>query len=234
MSTSPHDAPAVLPFPGAAIALYAIDPSAWTAIDARVSIVIADAPIADEISRTITNFSDLLAVCQQWDATTFPGLVSHAAQVALFGSNVAKTLTQLSSDLSGLVPSDPVPASIQFIYTTQFAAFADTGAALLALLVPLQTQTAAFVAQNQTTDAGLSELLPPDWSSVGGSIGTLETALGDVQGAWTGIVSDLGTLSNGTIVITTAALLAADVASAIAAWTALSIEASAFSAIPAN
>lgn len=217
-------------FPGGTglIPPYAVPASDWIVISDRVAVTIEAQNIAPEIEKYIPNYPDLLQVCTTWRSVTWSGLIAQAVNTELFGNNAARVLGQMASDLSGVKPGDPVPASVSFIITVQFQALAHTAGEQATTASGIAGQVAAFVSANRVTDAALEKLPLDGWPSIAGPIGSLETATADIQTAWGAIASQLQAAAGGQLKITTAALLASNLSTAITSWQALAKAAGAF------
>lgn len=223
----------IIPRPGSAGRLFTIGPEAWSAIDARVAVVIDDRAIAAEISRIVPNYAWLLEASLQWRSSTFPGLVAEAAQVAMFAGQAAQTLSDLAASLRGLRPGDPLPAPVRFIVTVQFGALAETAVGLRSIIDRLGAAIDAFVRQNREADKALQAVvapLGPGWRSLAGPIATLEGATAQVRAGWATIAATLTRAAAGKVALTSATLLALDIRAAITAWSGLEREAAAFAA----
>jgi hypothetical protein len=207
---------------------YAVPASDWIVIGDRVAVTIEAQNIAPEIEKYIPNYPDLLQVCTTWRSATWSGLIAQAVNTELFANDAAKVLGQLASDLSGVKPDDPVPASVSFIVTVQFQALARTAGEQGTTASGLAGQIAAFVSANRAADAALEKLPLDGWSSIAGPIGSLEAATADIQTAWGAIASQLQAAAGGQLKITTAALLASNLSTAIMSWQALAKAAGAF------
>ena len=213
---------------------YAVPASDWIVISDRVAVTIEAQNIAPEIEKYIPNYPDLLQVCTTWRSTTWSGLIAQAVSTEIFGNDAAKVLGQLSSDLSGVKPGDPVPASVSFIITVQFQALALTAGQQDTTVSGLAGQIAAFVSANRAADASLEELPLDGWSPIAGPIGSLDAATTDIQTAWGAIASQLQAAAGGQLKITTAGLLASNLSTAITSWQALAKAAGAFVAMASN
>ncbi len=213
---------------------FAVPASDWIVINDRVAVTIEAQNIAPEIEKYIPNYPDLLQVCTTWRSATWSGLIAQAVSTEVFGNDAAKVLGQLSSDLSGVKPDDPVPASVSFIITVQFQALAHTAGERGTTASGLTGQIAAFVSANRAADAALEKLPLDGWSSIAGPVGSLETATADIQTAWGAIVSQLQAAAGGQLKITTAGLLASNLSTAITSWQALAKAAGAFVAMASN
>ena len=207
---------------------YAVPASDWIVISDRVAVTIEAQNIAPEIEKYIPNYPDLLQVCTTWRSATWSGLIAQAVSTELFGNDAAKVLGQLASDLSGVKPGDPVPASVSFIITVQFQALALTAGQQDTTASGLAGQIAAFVSANRAADASLEKLPLDGWSPIAGPIGSLDAATTDIQTAWGAIASQLQAAAGGQLKITTAGLLASNLGTAITSWQALAKAAGAF------
>jgi hypothetical protein len=212
---------------------YAVPASDWVAINNRVAGVIKLQDIAAQIELLIPTYPDLLEVCTTWQSATWSGLITQALNTELFGNDAAKVLGQLSSDLSGVTPGDPVPASVSFIIAVQFQALAQTAGQQGATASGLADQIAAFVSANRTADAEVEQTLD-GWFPLSGPIGSLETAMADIQTAWGAIASQLQAAAGGQLKITTAGLLASNLGTAITSWKALAEAAGVFVSMASN
>ncbi len=213
---------------------YAVPASDWIVINDRVAVTIEAQNIAPEIEKYIPNYPDLLRVCTTWRSATWSGLIAQAVSTELFANDAAKVLGQLSSDLSGVKPGDPVPASVSFIITVQFQALALTAGQQDTTASGLAGQIAAFVSANRAADASLEKLPLDGWSPIAGPIGSLDAATTDIQTAWGAIASQLQAAAGGQLKITTAGLLASNLSTAIMSWQALAKAAGAFVAMASN
>jgi hypothetical protein len=213
---------------------YAVPASDWVVINDRVAIAVEAQNIASEIEKYIPNYPDLLRVCTKWRSATWSGLIAQAVDTELFANNAATVLGQLSCDLSGLKPDDPVPASVSFIITVQFQAMAQTAGQQGTTASGLVNQIAAFVSANRAADASLEKLPLDGWSSIAGPIGALETATADIQTAWGAIASQLQAAAGGQMKITTAGLLASNLSTAITSWKELAKAAGDFVSMASN
>jgi len=224
----------VLPEGSGLIPPYAVPASDWIVINDRVAVTIEAQNIASEIEEYIPNYPDLLQVCTTWRSATWSGLIAQAVNTELFGNDAAEVLGKLGSDLSGLKPDDPVPASVSFIITVQFQALAQTAGQQGTTASGLAGQIAAFVSANRAADASLEKLPLDGWSPIAGPISSLETATADIQTAWSAIASQLRTAAGGQVEITTADLLASNLSTAITSWQALANAAGAFVSMASN
>jgi len=224
----------VLPEGSGLIPPYAVPASDWIVINDRVAVTIEAQNIASEIEEYIPNYPDLLQVCTTWRSATWSGLIAQAVNTELFGNDAAEVLGKLGSDLSGLKPDDPVPASVSFIITVQFQALAQTAGQQGTTASGLAGQMAAFVSANRAADASLEKLPLDGWSPIAGPISSLETATADIQTAWSAIASQLRTAAGGQVEITTADLLASNLSTAITSWQALANAAGAFVSMASN
>jgi hypothetical protein len=215
---------------------YAVPASDWVAINNRVAGVIKlseDQDLEAQIKLLIPIYPDLLEVCTSWQSATWSGLIAQAVNTELFGNDAAKVLGQLSSDLSGVTPGDPVPASVSFIITVQFQALAETAGQQGTTASGLADKVAAFVSANRTADAEVEQTLD-GWFPLSGPIGSLETAMADIRTAWGAIASQLQAAAGGQLKITTAGLLASNLGTAITSWKALAEAAGAFVSMASN
>jgi hypothetical protein len=159
---------------------------------------------------------------------TFPGLRAQAVSTNLFATQAAKVLGQLTGDLVGLSPGDPVPQAATFIIRVQFKALAQSAGEEATTAAGLAQDVQAFVAANRAADAALEQLPLGGWAPVAGPIATLESAMTDVQGSWGPISSQLAAAADGTLEITTAGLLSSNVQEGITFWQGLAGAAAAF------
>lgn len=220
-----------IPGAGTIGSVFSIPANDWTAMNARAAVVVADQNIAPEISQYIPNYPALLAACQQWPAQTFPGILAQAYETSVFASQAAKTLGELATDLAPLKPSDPLPQPITFIFTVQFAALRDSAGSQQTNAATLTNVFSAFVTENATADQALAAIanqLGPEWQSIAGPTGSLDAAMQAVQSGWGALATAFGAAASSQPTLTTAALLALDLQSVIASWTALSTEATSF------
>lgn len=207
---------------------YAVPASDWTVINDRIAITIEVQDIAPEIEKYIPNYPDLLQACKTWRSTTWSGLIAQAVNTELFGNDAAKALRQLSSDLSGVKPGDPVPHSVSFLITVRFQALAQTAGTQGTTASGLAGQIAAFVSANRAADASLEKLPLDGWSPIAGPISSLDKAASDLQTGWGTVVSQLQALSSDQLKITTAGLLTSNLGTAITSWQALATAAGEF------
>jgi hypothetical protein len=207
---------------------YLVAQSDWIAIDNRVTLVIEMQQIATVIKQYIPNYPDLLDVCTAWRETTFPDLIAQAVTTNLFATNAAQTLERLSAELAGLTPTDPVPDPVRSIIRVQVKALAQSAGQQAAASAGLQQPIAAFVSANRATDAALRETPLDGWSSVAGSISSVEGAMANVQQSWASISTRLAAASGDQVQVTATDLLSIDFQAAIAGWTALGNAAAAF------
>jgi hypothetical protein len=221
----------VIPSAGQVGNLYTIPQSDWIAINGRVAVVIEAQGIANLVSQYVPNYSRLLAACQQWKSQTLPGLVSQSVETSLFSNQAASILKKLETELQPLKPSDPLPDSIKFIFSVEFAALQQNAGNLSTASSKLSPQIATFVAENHAADAALEHVissLGPGWEGVEGPIALLEQAMSDVANGWSAVQDAFGTAASSQADLTTAALLALDVGTAIKSWYAVAATAVAF------
>ena len=227
----------VIPSAGSIGTLFAIPEADWVSINDRVGLVIDAQNLASEIEQIIPNYAALLTACELWRPTTFPGLIAQAAYTSAFAAQAAETLGDLAGALKSLQPEDPLPVAVKFIFTVHFAALRDTAAEHSTTLDEIATQTSTFVAENRATDAVLQNIidrLGPGWQDVAGPIGSLESAMSDVQTGWSSIQADFAAAANPPPDLTTAAVLAADVGGAITSWNTVGEEAVRFDSMATN
>ncbi|HMK90947.1 MAG TPA: hypothetical protein VK446_15095 [Methylocystis sp.] len=211
----------IVPLPGLIGQLFAIERGEWIAVNDRVSVVIEAAPIRQVISQSIPNFDALLSVCQDWSQSTYAALIGQAALVSVFATDAAQTLAQLQTELAGLAPTDPVPEPAAFTIKVRYASLADVAADHLAKAEALAPVVAEFTAQNRAADAAIQKIgqgLGPGWQTLEGPIDEIESGMSDLDGGWANLVDVLEATSAKALDITTAELLAADLAAAVARW----------------
>lgn len=213
---------------------YAVPESDWTVIDDRIAITIEAQNIAPEIEKYVPNYPDLLQACLTWRSATWSGLITQAVNTELFGTKAAGVLGQLSSDLSGIKPGDPVPGAIAFIIEVQFQALARTAGEQATAASGLVGQIGTFVTANRVADASLERLPLDGWSPIAGPISSLDEATADLQTGWGAITSQLQALSGGQLTITTAGLLASNLGAAVTSWKTLAQAAGAFVTMASN
>jgi hypothetical protein len=207
---------------------FTVPASDWAALDQRVATTIAAQNIAPEIEEYIPNYPDLLQACMTWHSTTWSGLITQAVNTELFGTKAAEVLGQLSDDLSGVEPGDPVPGSVSFIIRVQFQALAQVAGDQAGTAQSLVGQIATFVSANRAADASLQKIPLDGWFPIAGPIGSLEATTTDLQAGWGAVVSQLQAASGERLEITTAALLASNLDTAITSWKTLAQSAATF------
>jgi hypothetical protein len=213
---------------------YAVPAADWTVIDDRVAITIEMQNVAQEIEKYIPNYPDLLEVCRTWQSATWSGLIAQAVNTGLFATKATGVLGQLSSDLSGLKPGDPVPASITFIVEVQFQALARTAGEQGTTASGLAGAIGTFVTANRVADASLEKLPLDGWGPIAGPIDSLDKATADLQTGWGAIASQLQAFATGQLKITTAGLLASNLGTAVTSWKTLAQAAGAFVTMAAS
>lgn len=213
---------------------YAVPASDWTAIDGRIAITIEMQNLAPEVEKYIPNYPDLLEACRTWRSTTWSALVTQAVNTHLFATKATGVLGQLSSDLSGLKPGDPVPASVAFIVKVQLGALAQTAGEQDSTASGLAGQIGTFVTANRVADASLDNLPLADWSPITGPIDALDQATADLQTGWGAIASQLQAFAGGKVEITTAGLLASNLSTAVTSWQTLARTAGDFVTLAAS
>lgn len=207
---------------------YAVPASDWTAIKGRVALTIEMQNVAPEIEKYIPNYPDLLTVCLAWRSTTWSGLIAQAVNTGLFATKAAGVLGQLSGDLNGVKPGDPVPAAIAFIVEVQFGALARTAGQQGTTASGLEGQIGTFVTANRVADASLEKLPLGGWDPITGPINSLDQAMADLQTGWGAIADQLQAFATGQLKITTAELLASNLSTAITSWNTLAQAANSF------
>jgi hypothetical protein len=207
---------------------YAVPASDWTAIKGRVALTIEMQNVAPEIEKYIPNYPDLLTVCLAWRSTTWSGLIAQAVNTGLFATKAAGVLGQLSGDLNGVKPGDPVPAAIAFIVEVQFGALARTAGQQGTTASGLEGQIGTFVTANRVADASLEKLPLGGWDPITEPISTLDQATADLQTGWGAIAGQLQAFATGQLKITTAGLLASNLSTAITSWNSLAQAANSF------
>ncbi|GEO82952.1 hypothetical protein [Pararhodospirillum oryzae] len=212
---------AIIPLPDGAASYVEIPRDEWTAMNQRAKVVVQDKAISSEVTKVVPNYPRLLPACQDWIDKTFPGMISHAIQVAGFATQAQKTLEDLQKDLKGIGPSDPVPDSVTFIITVNYKALAETAHEISDALAPLDPMVSAFVTENRTADETLSKDLAvfgSGWESLIDPLDSLDKGLSDTVSDWTSLRRSLINVSDGSITVTTADLLSQDLIGAISAW----------------
>jgi len=213
---------------------YAVPACDWTVIDDRVAITIEMQNVAPEIEKYIPNYPDLLEVCRTWRSATWSGLIAQAVNTGLFATKEVGVLGQLSSDLSGVKPGDPVPASVAFIVEVQFQALARTAGEQATTASGLAGKIGTFVTANRVADASLEKLPLDGWCPIAGPIDSLDKATADIQTGWGAIASQLQAFATGQLKITTAGLLASNLGTAVTSWKTLAQAAGAFVTMAAS
>src|SRR4051794_15087821 len=194
---------------------FAVPTGDWAALDERVSLTIEAQNIAPEIEQYIPNYPDLLQACITWRSTTWSGLIAHGVNTELFGAKAADELGQLSDDLSGVKPGDPVPEAVSFIIRVSFQALEQLAGQQAGNAQTLAGPIAAFVSANQAADASLQKVPLDGWSPIAGPIASLDAAASDLQTGWGLVASQLQAASTDRLQITTAALLTSNIDTAV-------------------
>ncbi|MCL2394430.1 MAG: hypothetical protein FWC87_07035 [Acidimicrobiaceae bacterium] len=207
---------------------YAVPASDWAIINERAALTVEMQGVASELEQYVPNYPVLLQACTLWRSVTWGALITQAVDTELFGNDAAAVLEQISSDLSGVGPNDPVPASISFLTTVQFQALAKTAGELGGAASKLAGGIAGFVAANRDADASLEKFPLDGWPTIGGPIDSVERAMAGLQQSWGAIVSQLKAPSGGESKITTAGLLASNLSAAISSWDGLAKDARSF------
>lgn len=203
----------------------------WKALNMRAHVVVQDKEIASEITKVVPNYPALLTSSESWISTTFPGIVSHAIEVASFATKAANTLKELNGELKGVAPGDPVPQAVKFLIDVNYKALAQSASDIHGKIAPLEPLAKTFSTENAAADAVLEKKLSgfgPGWQSLIDPLGALDDALPKVATGWKSIGHDLSTIAGGTLTITVKGLLQAGLANAAETWCSLAAKAVAF------
>ncbi|HEX8217141.1 MAG TPA: hypothetical protein VF577_06730 [Allosphingosinicella sp.] len=213
-------------------ALFSVPTTDWAAISNRVGVVRLAAGISDEMTQVIACYPALLAGCQLWSGTTFPGLASAAANV----SGLAATARNELGAVKLLVPAtgnDQLPPETVALIETHFATLSAAAKPVAQQVAALTIAIRSFAGVNAEADAQAQARiaqLGPGWSDLAGPLASVEAALGATEGSWSALNDDLSDLGSGEIPITTALLTSLAIDSALGSWANVGREADAFAA----
>lgn len=212
-------------------ALVHVKAADWTAISRRVGTVVLAEDAVDYIVRYLHQFPKLVAVCKEWRARTFPGLVDYAKHLERYADQAIDGFNLLSDAVAGMDPQAPMPKSVATQATKSLQDLARSTVTLSQEFLRLEVDVQNFYTENNLADHEIdaySALLGPSWKSIAEPTSAVQNATGLVMGAWQGLCDDLGHLATETITITTPYLLSLDIEGALVSWAALSDEAVAF------
>lgn len=229
----------VFPTPSRLRALYALPDSVWVELNFRVRLF-AEAERDGELESLVRdllqytpNAAEVAKACQLWNASTFPSLLARSTEASLFGAQAVRLLEGLVRARADARPGAPVPDSVRFLYSVELRALARSAASLRDQCEPLRAPIADFLRQSRVADANVISKVGP-WPAVEKSFAAFEQAIALMLDGWGLLCDDLLALSDGTIVVTTEALLAADLQADIDEWKSLSEDARGFGAAVAR
>lgn len=212
-------------------ALFTIPRASWQQVHDRVSLCLSAENIQNVIAQSLPDFPSLIVVCKTWRDKTEPGLVEHAENVAAYAQKAIDSFTTLNRSIATLEPSDPLPDATKTQAETTFRSLDDGTTTLRGLVSQLSDQLIAFQSTNARVDAqvaGYQSKLGPYWQSIADANNALESATGQILGAWEAIGDDVALVVREPDRITTSFLLGLDIQAALGTWTQLKNEATAF------
>lgn len=218
----------VIPRPASGGSIPQVQSQDWAAINNRVAITcgLGSSSWANIFGLLLPNFGALASACQQWESSTYPGILAAASLTGNFSARLTQALDKLSQDLSALPPNDPLPKTTSFIDRVELGTLAQMASTLATQAAAQQGAISNFAAQNLQMDQtilGVYHALSGSFGVVGPHLKPLEDALAHLLFNWDSIVADLVALSNDKVEMPPlVSLLRDDVAGAIAQWTALS------------
>lgn len=227
-ATSQQD---IIPSPGSVGSLYEISHGQWSAINDQAEVAVSLQQIGPVVTREIPNFPQLLAVCTQWQASTYQSLIAQSVLIGTFAASVPGVLGQIVTGLASVPDDAPLSPSQAFLCRVQFEAFANHAGAVQTNVAGLVPDLAAFTAQNLAADASLQAIaqqLPSSWQSVAGPLQQISVSLTEVAGGWNNIVAQLQQLATGDVTFATTGAARSAIAGAIPAWTGLGQAAAVF------
>lgn len=208
--------------------LFTVPESDWTALNQRVGYAEMLRSIADQVSRSLPMFPQLLIACDLWKGTTFPGLMSHAVALSAYADHFTNEFAALQNALAALGQhADPLPPSVTAQAAAALRDVQDASQTCGAEFAALSQQITDFASINSQIDAQLTRYWPP----LGPVLGVTDAAAQKVRGVWLALTSDLDDALSGPLDITDEFLRGLEIAAAITAWGVIKAEASAFGTI---
>jgi hypothetical protein len=214
--------------------IFAISETNWTVISKRVGLTILTKDIVSTVARFLPTFPDLLAACEGWKGSTFPGLVDRSRSVSDYASRAIQNVTRLQTLISHLDPNRPLSGEEKQEAEATLDDLARSSGEQAKVAGDLAGQVQRFTTANQAVDVEIrvyQERLGSEWQSLAATLREVDEATGTVTGAWQAIADDLGRVASGRIAVTTPFLLGLDIASALRAWNNIKSEADAFASM---
>ncbi|OON68226.1 hypothetical protein [Hymenobacter sp. CRA2] len=211
--------------------LFTVPPADWAAIQQRVSLTQLAQPLAGEIQVMLPHFPDLMTVCQQWQTSTFPGIIDLSRQLAAYAERARQRFTPLAQEVALLDPNADLPAELR---TRAQAAFTELGQGTQVLSQAcdaLREPISNFHLVNGVVDTEISryqDRLGFLGQPIGQATRAVDTACGRVLGDWSAIADDLHPLLEGQLPLTVAVLLDLNLQQALLTWRAIGEEVGAF------
>ncbi|GAB2962181.1 hypothetical protein GCM10027048_33240 [Hymenobacter coalescens] len=211
--------------------LYTVPASVWAAIHQRVSLTLMAQPMAAEIQQMLLHFPDLVTVCQQWQSTTFPGIVAQSRQLAAYAAQAQQDFTPLAATVAALDPNAPLPEAVRAQAQAALSRLSQSTAALQQAFDGLKAQISQFRLVNGQVDteaeryAGQLGFLG---APVAHAVQAVEAATGSVLGDWSAIADDLHELTISPADLTLAVLLSLQLQMALLTWQSIGQEVAGF------
>jgi hypothetical protein len=212
--------------------IFTIPASAWAAIANRVSLVQRATPAVSLIQNFIPPFPALVAGCQQWVASTFPGIIVMSRQLASYAAISIGEFSDLQESIDALDNgAGPGESEVLAQARTAIARLSMATSTLQTAFVPVTAGVIAFAQQNAAVDAVVArniQRLGTDWTALTSESAALQQAAGAVRGGWSAIGDDLQSVAGTQFNFTIPFILSLDIGSALLAWTNIEERASAF------
>jgi hypothetical protein len=219
--------------------LFTIPAAEWTVINKRVGQVLATTNIKDYISSLLAGYPNLLSSCEQWQSSTFSGLILHSKVLSDYAAQSISNFNGLNEQVKQVIDSGSqnLPDSLkqEIIHLLQKLS-ADT-APIAAQSNELSTSVLNFLNFNVTVDAQMASYkgsLDTFWEPLGDNINQLETAAGHVTGTWSAITDDLNFALTQPIIVTIPFLQSLNIDGAILNWQNIQKESIGFPALTAG
>ncbi len=215
--------------------LFTVPESEWTVINKRVGLAILVENIGAEMQKTLPSYPSLLLSSKQWRAITFPGIVTHSAEVAAYAGRSIDDFSSLRDRIAALPPGSTVvpDALASTVRQTlrrlheQTMVHANTSSALAKAIDD-------FRIVNDAVDTDILRSPVSTWHTVSAQTRAVATAISHVEGTWSAITADLAVAAADTVVITMPFLTGLQLDVSIAAWQRIQIEATAFGSMVAG
>lgn len=203
--------------------IFVIPVNEWTEINKRVGQILATIAIKDSITSVLSDYPALLSSCQQWQNSTFSGLLANSQTIANYCVQAISDFSNLNSEVKKVIQSGSqnLPDSLKQQTIDLLQKLSKDTIPIAAQSNLLSVEIISFLNCNITVDVQMARYkgsLGTFWNPLGDNINKLEAAAGHVTGVWGAIANDLDHTSSLPITITIPFIESLNLDVAIASW----------------